>query len=160
MTLDATADCWNPSDPASLAASPVSLIEQYLALPLPTMTLDVLRRRFIQACATDRNPVRGARSVVQLPFDSELHVLLADVPVPIDVRESVVCSRRRYIDIDTEMAQQAYTYPQAIEDAITLGVVSPAYADVILRKLEGRDPRTRMCAVATLLVLSAWVTNQ
>lgn len=145
-----TRGCWDPS-----LAPPIPF-EQRLLVALPAPSLDLLRLHLLQAATETRDPVKGARTVVQLAFETELRVYLNEViVVPEAVLDARVCERRRYLEIDGDMRRVAYLYERGIGEAIAHQVVSRAYADgVRVKLLSGKDPRTRMSALAVLLCLA------
>ena len=145
-----TRGCWDPQ------ASPPSPFEQKLLRSLPSPTLELLRVHLLQAATETREGVKGARTVVQLAFDTTLRVYLNElVTVPQGVLDARVCERRRYIEIDRDMQRVSYLYAPGITDAIADQVFSLAYAEgVRVKLLAGKDPRTRMGALAVLLCLS------
>ena len=156
---DVDATCWDPTDPAKLAASPITVIETKIGKPLPTLSLDTLRRYFLQSVVSDRDSLKGARVTVQLGFVTTLQVLLSSVLVPPNVVESNVCTRRKYMDIDKDMKARNYLYDNAVTDAIARGVISATYGRTISNDLNGSSPRTRVAAIAVLLILSANALN-
>ena len=153
---DPSGPCWDPYSSESLLDSPISLIETELLESLPFPALDTLKNLFLQAMVTDRDPQKSARAVVQLSYETELRVFLASVNVPLDVLESGVCLRRRYLEIDTEMHPWEHLYLEALSEALSQGYVTLAYAESIQFRFGGAAPRVRVNAVAVLLVLSTW----
>lgn len=147
--------CWD----ATSTSSPLSLIDTKLAKALPTPALDTLRRYFLQATTTDRDVAKSVRVTIQLANETTLRVLLGDVTIPDNVFTSKMCTKRKHIDIDTDMTARSGLYLLALNEAVSRNVLSASYAKTLQFSLQGKSPTERNCAVAVLLVLSAWFLN-
>lgn len=147
FTVIADPTCWDGS---------LSAFEEKLIRPLPVYALEQLRARFHHAVTTTRVPKKGARTVLQLAFDTELGAVLAKaIVLAPDVRSSKICERRRYLDIDTDMQRYKFMWASALEAAREIATIPTHYVDLIETHLTSAYPRHRVSALATLLCLVA-----
>jgi hypothetical protein len=147
FTVIADPACWDGT---------LSAFEEKLIRPLPVYALEQLRARFHHAVTTTRVPKKGARSVLQLAFDTELGAVLAKaIVLAPDVRSSKVCERRRYLDIDTDMQRYKFMWAPALTAAREIATIPTHYVDLIETHLTSAYPRHRVSALATLLCLVA-----
>lgn len=143
----------NPTLDEGPCAITLTPFEEKLLQHLPHAALDQLRMRMLYAVTSDRSPVRATRVLVQMALATELKILLnkAVVLSPI-IQATVVCHRRKYIDIDADMQLYQFLFEPALTQ---LAEVWPGpYADLIRRYMTYEHPRFRMAALAAGLCLA------
>lgn len=143
-------ECWDG------APTPV---EARLSAALPAYALECLRQRMLHVATTARSPRKGARVLLQMTGETELRAIVAKmVPLPPGIAASIVCERRRFVEIDADMRPTRFLVGPALVDLEGIREIPPAYVDLLRRYASSRSPRHRVCALATTLVLAAAVT--
>ncbi len=142
--IESDVACWNGD---------LTRFELKLLQTLPSYALEQLRSRFLFFVTSTRIPKMTARSTFQLAFETEIGAALYKVaPITIDVQESHVCERRRYLEIDQDMASFQFLLRPALNAATFL---PPGYVKLLSRHLASPYARYRVCATAALLCFAA-----
>ncbi len=138
--------CWN---------GPSSPFETKLIAPFETYALEQLRQRFLFAVTTNHDPVKSARVVLQMAFETEIGAILTkQIATPAGFMDSNVCERRHYIDVDQDMGLQRYLIGPALNDLATTPNMPASYVDFLTRYLTADYPRYRMSAIAAILCVA------
>src|ERR1051325_2772145 len=94
-----------------------SEFELRLMQPFDTYALEQLRLRFMFTLTTNHDPVKSARVLLQMAFETEAGVILVkQLDKPPGLYTYKVCERRRYIDVDQDMHKQRYLIGPALDD--------------------------------------------
>lgn len=134
-----------------------SHFELRLLQPLPIYALEQLRQRFLYAVTTGHNPIRSARAVAQMAFETEIGTAIAKlVQLPPDVFTSLVCDRRRYIEIDNDMAAFSFLFAPALDGVRQAGYLPESYVRLFEEHLKKPYAKYRVCDIAALLCISAF----
>lgn len=137
-------------------AGPPTEFELRLLSPQPTYALEQLRQRFLYALTTIPDPVKAARVLLQMAFETEIgSVLTKLIPVPPSVPESTICERRRFLPIDRDMQIQRFLVAPALDELSQVPDIPAPYVDLIRLYVASRYPRYRTCALAAALCLAA-----
>jgi len=140
-------------NPACWTGQP-SAFELKLLRPLPVLALEALRARVFDVVTAGRAPVRAARAILQMAFETEIRAALAKlIKVAPDVMAAQVCERRSYLDVDTDLQTYAFLLEPALE-ALAAGVPA-GYVRLVRRYLGSRYARYRVGATCALLCLAA-----
>lgn len=124
-------------------------------LPLPTYALEQLRQRFLFAVTTNHDPIKSARVVLQMAFETEIGAILTkQIATPAGFMTSTVCERRHYIDVDQDMSLQRYLIGPALTDLANTPNMPSSYVDFLTRYLTTDYPRYRMSAIAGVLCVA------
>jgi hypothetical protein len=135
-----------------------SAFELRMAAPLPSYALEALRQRFLFVVVSNHSPKKGARVVLQMATETELRVaLLKMLDLAVDVVDSNVCERRRYIDVDYDMKLMRFLIGPALDELAATPLVPSQYVDLIRRYVASDYPRYRMGAIAAALCLATAV---
>lgn len=135
-----------------------SAFELRLRTPLPTYGLESLRQRFMFFVTNSHEPVKSARVVLQMAFETEMKATLVKlIDLPADVMRSNVCQRRGFIPIDRDMAAMRFLVEPALNELAAVPNVPVEYVDLIRRYAISDYPRYRVCAIADALCLAAVV---
>lgn len=131
-------------------------LEQKILRPLPIYALEQLRVRFLQALTTTRDMKKSARALAQLAYETEIGAAIVKVvPVAPEVGTSVVCERRRYLEIDADMQLFSFIIGPALEAAREEKILPEAYVRLFDNHLHSGYPQYRTCATAALLLIAA-----
>lgn len=132
--------------------------ENKLLMPLPSYALDQLRVRFMHTLTTTHEAKKNARALAQMAFETEIGAAIGKVVLlEPEVRSSVVCERRRYLDVDADMKLFSFLVSPALE-AVRDGKYLPdAYVRLFETHLASPYAKYRMCAIAALLCVSAQI---
>lgn len=138
--------CWN---------GPSSPFETRLLQPMATYALEQARQRFLFSLTTTHEFVKSARVLLQMAFETEVGAILSkQLTPPADLDTSIVCERRRYVDVDQDMQLQRYLIGPMMDDLAATPNMPGPYADFLGRYLGAALPRYRMSAVATALCVA------
>jgi len=147
FTVEANPACWSGTP---------TPFEDKLLTALPHYALEQLRTRFLFAVTTGRTPNRSARAALQLAFETELSASLTKVVrILPEVKRTLVCDRRRYLEIALDMAQYKFLLEPALVAASAAAFLPDSYLDLIRNHLNSPYPRYRVSAIAALLCFSA-----
>lgn len=147
--VEATTTCWNGAP---------SAFESRMLQPLPTYALESLRLRFMFSAVENASSIKGARSTLQMAFETEMRVALVKmIELSAGVLESKVCERRRFIDIDRDMQRMRFLIGPALDELANVSTVPTQYVDLIRRFVIADYPRYRVCAIAATLCLATAV---
>lgn len=139
--------CWTGS---------LSTFELRLLRPLPMYALEQLRVRFLHVVTTTQEPVKAARAVLQMAFDTEIKAALAKIiTLAPDVLSSRVCERRRFLEIDADMQLFKFLWAPALDAVREREFIPFQYVELLERHYEAAYPRYRVSAIAALLCLAA-----
>lgn len=139
--------CWD----GTLSAFELKLLE-----PLPYYALEQLRTRFLHFVTADHSLKRSVRGAVQMAYETELGTTLLRVaPPPPGLREAQICERRRYLEIDRDMANFTFLYAPALQAFEESGKLPQSYIKLLRRHLSKPYPKYRVSAVAALLCFAA-----
>lgn len=134
---------------------PSSAFEIRLLQPLPTYAIEQLRQRFLYTLTTTRDPVKSARVLMQMAFETEVGtILFKQLTPPANLETSVVCERRHYIDVDSDVRLQRYLIDPALDDLRKTPNMPESYVNFIVLYLASNYPRYRMSAIATMLCVA------
>lgn len=143
---------WVPTDPNN----PSTVLELKLRQDFPGYNLNTLRKLFLQYLTIDRDPAKSYRVAVQMAYDTELACVTRGFAPPVDLVLSVVVdTRRRYLDIDNDLKTTRFLFGAAIQEAVAAKLLTPPYATLIQGRMQSSFVKTRVNAVATLLVIVA-----
>lgn len=135
----------------------LSSFELRLVQPFTSYALEQLRVRFLYAVTTNHDATRGARTTAQLAFETEIGVAIAKmVKLPPEVATSRVSTRRRYTEIDADMAQFRFLVGAGLNAARALAFMPSSYFDLFQTHLSSSYARYRVCAIAAFLCAAAW----
>lgn len=147
FTIEDNPHCWDGSDP--------TYIERKLLKPMPLYAMDQLRLRFLHLCTYNHDPVKSARVICQMAFETEIGVAIKKVVFPLPVVfSSLVCERRRFLEIDADMTKLNFLLEPALDALETDGRLPASYLRLFRVHLAGDYARYRMCAIAALLLLA------
>ena len=136
--------CWNGA---------LSPFESKLLLPLPSYPLEQLRLRFLYAVTNSYDTVKSARAVAQMAFETEIGAALAKlIELPPEVATSRVCTRRKFLEIDTDMQRFSFLFSPALNAATFL---PDSYVQLFRWHLSQPYAKYRVCATAALLCMAA-----
>jgi len=134
---------------------PATTFEARLMQPMAGYALEQLRQRFLFTLTTSRDFLRGARVLMQMAFETEASAILRKLLTPpADLATTVVCERRRYLDVDQDMSLQRYLVLPALDALAATPTLPPSYVDFLGRYLASPYPRYRMAALAVALCLA------
>lgn len=137
-----------------------SPFELQLLTPLPTYALEQLRQRFLYALTTTHDPVKSARVLFQMAFETEIRtVLVKMISLPASVPESKVCERRHFIDVDADMQSYRFLVGPALDELGAVPAMPEPYMDLLRRYASADYARYRMCSVAAALSLAAFLLS-
>lgn len=141
--------CWSgPSTP----------FETRLLKPLPAYALEQLRTRFLYQLTNPYAPVKSARVLFQVAYETEIGAVLTKmIPQPPSVPESTVCERQRFGDIDQAMQLQRYLVGPAFDELEGTPNMPAPYMDLLRRYASADYPRYRVSALATSLCLATFL---
>jgi hypothetical protein len=126
-----------------------------LLQPMATYALEQLRQRFMYTLTYDHNQVKSARVIFQMGFETEIGAALRRlINLPAEILSSKVCGRRRFLEIDQDMALQRYLIGPALEELAQVPDVPVIYVDLFRRYLLSEYPRYRMCALAAAICMA------
>jgi len=126
--------------------------EVLLLQPMATYPLEQLRQRFMFALTTNHDRIKGARVCLQMAFEIDTRSYLNKlIDLPLEVPQSKVCERRRFLDIDKDMRLQRYLVGPAIESLATIPAIPVSYVELIRRYAMANYARYRTCALAAAL---------
>jgi hypothetical protein len=129
--------------------------ELKLLEPMATYPLELLRQRFMHVLTTTHDPVKSARVLFQMAFETELNtILIKQLLLPVSVPESKVCERRRFLDIDQDMKLQRYLVGPALDSMETIQAIPLPYVDFLRRYMNSAYPKYRMCTLAVAICLA------
>lgn len=129
-----------------------------MAKSLPTYALESLRQRFLFVVVDDHSTKAGVRATLQMAVDTELRVaLLKMFELAVDVVDSNVCQRRRYLDVDRDMKLMRFLVGPALDELAAVPSVPVQYVDLVRRYATADYPRYRMSAIAATLCLATAV---
>lgn len=143
---------WVPTDPNN----PSTVLELKLRQDFPGYNLNTLRKLFLQYLTSDRDPIKSYRVAVQMAYDTELACVTRGFAPPVVLVLSVVIdTRRRYLDVDNDLKTARFLFTVAIQEALAAKLLTPPYATLIQSRLQSPFVKTRINALATLLVVVA-----
>ena len=129
--------------------------ESRLLEPMATYPLEQLRQRFQHVLTTTHAPVKSARVMLQMAFETEVNtVLIKMLDLPPSVPLSKVCERRRFIDVDKDMRQQRYLIGPALDSLSDIPAIPEPYVDFLRAYAIASYPRYRVCTLAAMLCLA------
>ena len=129
-----------------------------MAKPLPSYALESLRQRFLFVVVDDHSIKAGVRATLQMAVDTELRVVLFKMlELAVDVVDSNVCQRRRYLDVDRDMKLMRFLIGPALDELAVAPTMPVQYVDLIRRYTTADYPRYRMGAIAAALCLATAV---
>lgn len=132
-----------------------SPFEVSLLQPMANYPLEQLRQRFMFALTTNHDLVKSARVLFQMAFETEINTILVKlIALPASVPESMVCERRRFLDVDNDMRLQRYLVGPAIDSMETVPGIPTPYVDFLRRYVNTSYARYRMCALAAAICLA------
>ena len=141
-----------------MATIPISPLEQTLLQPFADYALESLRTRFLYAVTSDHAPAASARAVAQMAYETELRAPLIKTLAPVPgVAEEVVATRRRHLEIDSDMATFNFLYEPALSALDALAVLPLIYIRLLRSYLNAPYPNYRMSAVSAILCFAAAV---
>lgn len=144
-------ECWNGTSSAA---------ETKLLTPLSTYGLETLRQRALFTFTTDHAPKLSARVILQMAYETELRTVIDRLLVPpAGLAEAMVCTRRRFIDIDSDLQYHRYLIGPAFKELQARPPLPPEYLNLVRGYLSMRYPRFRVCAVAALVSLACLSGN-
>ena len=107
------------------------------------------------ALTTNHDLVKSARVLFQMAFETEINTVLVKlIALPASVPESMVCERRRFLDVDNDMRLQRYLVGPAIDSMETVPGIPTPYVDFLRRYVNASYARYRMCALAAAICLA------
>jgi hypothetical protein len=143
---------WVPTDPNN----PSTVLELKLRQDFPGYNLNTLRKLFLQYLTSDRDPIKSYRVAVQMAYDTELACVMRGFAPPVALVLSVVVdTRRRYLDVDNDLKTTRFLFGAAVQEAVAAKLLTPPYATLIQGRMQSVFVKTRVNAVATLLVIVA-----
>lgn len=148
-----------PAPGACWDGSAVSVFEARLRQPLPTYGLESLRQAVLHTLAPDA-PVKAARLLLQLSYETELRVVLTkhiDPPPSTLVLASRVCERRSFLAMDATLRSLQFLVNPALTELAAVPTIPAPYVDLLRTYVGAAYPRYRVCALTTLLCLATAV---
>ena len=135
---------------------PITPLESALIQVFPDEALEALRARFLYAVTTDHAPEDSVRAAVQMAYETELSAPLSKkVAIYPGIAAELVATRRRFLDIDTDMAAFHFLITPAFAAAQTLVILPTSYLRFLDSYVQAQNPRYRMCGLAALLCYAA-----
>lgn len=145
--VEANPACWDGA---------LTFFELKLLEPLPFYALEQLRVRFLHALTTTKDPRHSARALAQMAFETEIGAAIKKmVSLLPEVQTSVVCDRRRYLEIDADLSTYGFLVGPALDVAIEEGVLPSTYVRLFETHIRSPYAKYRMCGVAALLCAAA-----
>jgi len=130
--------------------------ELKLQQPLPRYALEQLRVRFMYAVTTTHGLNASSRAVFQMAYETEIGTALFKLqPITAEIRDPVVCERRSFLDIDSDMKNFSFLINPALDAAAKEGFLPLMYIDLLRTHISQPYPRYRMCGIAALLCFAA-----
>lgn len=137
-----------------------STAETKLLSTLPSYGLESLRQRALFSFVDNHAPKLSARTILQMAYETEVRTVIDRLLVPpAGLADSVVCPRRRFIDIDTDLQYHRYLIEPALKELEDLSVIPPEYLSLLRNYLACGYPRYRVCAVACILCVACLSVN-
>lgn len=135
--------CWNGTS---------SAFEERLLKANSNYAVEQFRQRFLHVSVENAVPKKAARAVLQMALETELAVVLTKlIDVSPDVLTSLVCERRRYLEIDIDMRGHHYLIGPFLKEVAALPAIPTPYVDLMRRYARSAYPRYRMSALAAAL---------
>lgn len=135
--------CWNGTP---------SQFETRLLAPQPNYAIEQFRLRFLRVVVENAVPKKAARTVLQMALETEVAAVVTKlVDVMPDIQASVVCERRRYLEIDVDMRLHRYLIEPFLKEVSVLPEIPSPYVDLMRRYARSAYPRYRMSALAAAL---------
>jgi hypothetical protein len=107
---------------------PISPLEQALLVPFTNPALEELRSRFLHVVTSDRNSSAAVRAVVQMAYETELSAALSQTIAQVPgIAEAWISTRRRFLEIDNDMAPFNYLYDPALDAVEALAILPSSY---------------------------------
>ncbi len=132
---------------------PPSAFEVDLMRSFSSPPLEQFRARVFEAVTTTHAPVKSARAILQMAFETELAAALTKlIQVAPDVKAARVCERRRYLEIDADLHKYGFLLDPALQ-AIE-GSIPATYARLLRRYVASGHARYRVSAMCALLCLA------
>lgn len=133
---------------------PSSTLELQVLTAIPSYPLEQLRQRLLFALTTSKLPTTSARVLIQMILDTEIGVALQKiVSFPPDTEDVVVCERRRYIDVDSDMRVQSYLVNPALTALATYTKIPVQYVNLVSLYANADYPRYRVSALAATVCM-------
>lgn len=148
FTIQANTACWDGSTPTEF--------EDVLLLPFTTPDLERLRTLLLQFAVSELNQVKAARAVLQMAFETEIAAVISDyVPITDAVKQSLVCPRRKFLDIDKDLNQSRRIYSTSLDALKVAGVLPDEYLRLFSRHIDNNQPKYRVSALCALVCYAA-----
>jgi hypothetical protein len=129
--------------------------EALLLQPMATYPLEQLRQRFLFTLTYNHDPIKSARVLLQMAFETEINTILIKlIDLPNSVMESNVCERRRFIEIDQDMRLQRYLIGPALDSLSTIAAIPEPYVNFLRKYAIAQYPRYRTCALAAAICMA------
>lgn len=143
FTVQSNPDCWDSTNTA---------FETLLLSPFQTASLEQLRAMTLQFSVSQVAANKAARAVLQMAFETELSAVIADyVPTSDDVIQSLLCTRRKYLDIDQDLKSVAFLIDPALQALKSAGVLPDEYLRLFNSHINNTQPKYRVCAICALV---------
>jgi hypothetical protein len=151
-TFQFTVEDTTVADTPECQITPSAFEDKLLTTTLP-YALDALRQRLLHVMTSDHFAVRSTRVLLQTATETELRALLVKmITIAPGVEGSVVCLRRRYNDIDTDMEKFSFLVEPALTELES--IVPETYSRMVRRFLACEYARYRVSALSTMICLA------
>lgn len=148
FTVQTNPACWDGSAPTAF--------ESVLQSPFTTPALEQLRALLLQYATTELNATQAARAVLQMAFETEISSVISDyVPITDEVKQSLVCPRRKYLDVDKDLNRTSFLYSASLNALQAAGVLPDEYLRLFGRHIGNNQPKYRVSALCALICYAA-----
>lgn len=139
-----------------------SAFETQLMAVQSSYALEQLRQRLMYAVVSPFDPVKAARAVFQMAYETELSAILSKMvtlPASVPAAVSTVCERQSFTDVDASMQLYSFLVAPALTALGNLPNIPQPYVDALARYATSEYPRYRTCALAAVLCLATFLEN-
>lgn len=153
FTIEAESLCWSGVGPTSF--------ELRMAKAFSIYALEQLRVRLFHASTTTHDTVKSVRAVFQMAYETEIGAAITKlVRIPPEVVASLVCERRRYLEIDADMKKYYFLIDPAFAAVNSIQMVPTEYLTLLKSHVTSAYARYRVCALSAFVCMStAYLTK-
>lgn len=113
--------------------------------------LDLLRLLILKFSLNTTDDQQACRAILQMAFETEIQSILEFVPFTRSIATTLLCDRRKFIDIDRDLIQYKHLYSLAVEEAQELYNIPEPYGRVLLSYMNSAYSNQRIGSVCALL---------